>query len=156
MSPSSLVEGLLAKFCAEDPRETQLVEAFRELVALQKFDPATGKMVGPRMNLTAIAVRAKLKVKLISHEGCKLPHVRELLVDALEVLSQHSLQVQCDFLSEEVKRLRARIDRKDSAAANRVVMLHKQRTAAQPTPAGTYSAQDVRDATRLVLPMDQL
>lgn len=156
MSPIKLIDELLAGFSAQDPMEAKFVAALREVVGLQKFDSVKGQLEGPRMNLKAIATRADLPLKLISYEGCKLQATRELLMNALKLLSQYSLQVECDYLKEENRRLQARLERADSAAANRVVLLYKQKSTATPTPASVYSAQEVRDATRVVVPMDKL
>jgi hypothetical protein len=112
-------------------------------------------MRGPRLDISAIARRAELPRGLISHDGCELQDVRELIVSALELLSKYSLRVECDYLREENKRLRARLDRKDSIAANRVVSLHKEKTSQVATPKNRWSAKDVRTAVRIV-PMSEL
>ncbi|TFZ08927.1 hypothetical protein [Ramlibacter humi] len=154
MTPLSLVEDLLAKFEPVDPREEKFAQTLRELLEKRKFDDK-GKLTGPTLNLTVIAHHAGLKLKLVSHEGCALPAARELLLAAMERLSEYSLQVKCDFLDQEVKRLRARLDRYDSIYANRVVQLHKKKTQIEPTPANKYTPDDVRMAAQ-VLPMDEL
>ena len=154
MSPSDVVEELLRGFVTQEPREKKLAEALRELVARQIFD-AQGRMSGPRLDISAIARHAALSRSLVSHEGCELPAARELLLDALKLLSEYSLQVECDYLREEVKRLKARLDRQDSILANRVVALHKAKTRVEPTPTNRYSAEDVLKAVRIV-PMDEL
>ena len=150
MSPSSLAEELLAAFKPQEPREEAFVEAIRELVALHAFDSRTGKLAGPRLNIASIARRAALPRGLVSHEESELPRVRELVLAVLEKLSAYSLQIQCDFLKEENERLRARLDRYDSMAANRVVMLHKKLNAVQPTPPDKYTAEDVLAAAAII------
>ncbi len=154
MTPLSLVEGLLASFEPKDPREEKLAQTVREQLALRSFD-AEGKLVGPVLNLTAIARQANLPVKLISYEGCSLPGARALLLSVMEKLSTFSLQIERDFLKQEVDRLKARLDRYDSIHANRVVMLFKQKTQSEPTPADRYTAADVRIAAQ-VIPMDEI
>lgn len=154
MSPLSLVEDLLASFQPSEPREKKFAQTLREQLAARSFDDK-GRLVGPSLNLSVIARNSGLRLKLISHEGCELPGARELLVNAMERLSEHSLQVERDYLKEEVKRLRARLDRKDSTSANRVVLLHKKKTEIEPTPANLYTPEDIRNAAQVV-PMDEL
>lgn len=153
-SPSSVVASQLDAFMSDDPREAKLCAALRELVARQSFD-ANGRLKGPRLDISAVARQAKLSRSLVSHEGCELSGARELILDVLRLLSEYSLQVQCDYLIEEVKRLRARLDRQDSILANRVVAFHKAKTKVEPTPKNRYSAADVRNSV-VIVPMDEL
>lgn len=153
-SPSAIVASQLAAFISEDARELKFCAALRELVGRQNFD-ANWRLRGPRLDISAVAREAKLSRSLVSHEGCELPGARELILDVLRLLSEYSLQVQCDYLTEEVKRLRARLDRQDSILANRVVEFHKAKTKVEPTPKNRYSAADVRNAA-VIVPMDKL
>ena len=155
MTPLDIVSELLTGFNPQEYREEKLAQALRELVALQKFDLKTGRMCGPRLDVAAVARHAGLPRGLISHEGCKLHGARDLVVDTLGLLSEHNLQVECDYLTEENKRLKARLDRHDSAAANRVVLLHKQRSSEGVTPEKRSTPEEVRKAVRLV-PMTEL
>lgn len=154
MTPLSLVEGLLASFEAKDSREDKLIQTLRQQLGLRSFNQ-NGKLIGPVVNLTAIARQAGLPVRFISHEGCALPGARALLLDVMEKLSTYSLQIERDFLKQEVDRLKTRLARHDSAQANRVVMLFKQKTEPEPTPSDQYTAEDVRNAAQ-VIPMDQI
>lgn len=155
MSPLEVVSDVLDGFEPREPREETFVQALRELVKRQMYHVTTGKMSGPRLNIEAIARRAELPRGLISHERCELPRVRELVLDVLEQLSHHSLQVECDYLKEENKRLEARLNEKDSRRANRVVLLFKEREMEGEKPKARANAKAVREAVRVV-PMSEL
>lgn len=154
MTPLSLVEELLSQFKAADPREDKFAKALREQLATRKFD-GNGKLVGPSLNLASIARHARLPLKLVSFKDCALPGARKLLLDAMERLSEFSLQVERDYLREEVKRLKARVDSQDSILANRVVLLHKKKTEIEPTSPTRYTAEDVLNAAQ-IRPMDEI
>lgn len=154
MTPISVVEDLLANFEPREPREEKLAQALREQLTSREFD-AAGQLVGPSLSLASIARHAGLSRNLISHEKCELPGARELLVNVLERLSKHSLQVRCEYLEAEVERLKARLQRQDSIVANRVVLAHKRETAIEPTPPDKYSAKDVLNAAE-VIPMHKI
>lgn len=153
-SPSAIVASLLNSFVSDDPRTLKIATALQELVERQSFD-ANGRLKGPRLDVSAVARQAKISRTLVSHEGCELSSARELILDVLKLLSQYSLQVECDYLREEVKRLKVRLDRQDSILANRVVAFHKAKTKVEPTPKKRYSAADVRNAVEIV-PMNEL
>lgn len=155
MSPLEVVSDVLDGFEPREPREEAFVQALRELVTRQMFHVTTGKMSGPRLNIEAIARRAELPRGLISHERCELPRVRELVLDVLELLSHYSLQVECDYLKEENKRLEARLNEKDSVRANRVVLLFKEQGKEGEKPKARATAKAVREAVRVV-PMSEL
>lgn len=155
MSPLEVVSDVLEQFEPREPREETFAQALKELVTRQAFHVTTGKMSGPRLNIEAIARRADLPRGLISHEGCELPRVRELVIETLRVLSAYSLQVQCDHLREEVKRLQARLDRYDSGAANQVVLLFKEQAKDGERLRMRATAKEVREAVRVV-PMSDL
>lgn len=155
MSPLEVVSDVLERFEPREPREETFAQALRDLVTRQAFHATTGTMSGPRLNIEAIARHADLPRGLISHEGCELPRVRELVIDALRLLSNFSLQVECDYLNEENRRLRARLDRYDSAAANRVVSFFREQAKEGEKPKKRATAKAVREAVR-VLPMSEL
>ena len=155
MSPLEVVADLLERFEPGEPREETFAQALRDLVALQAFHATTGTMSGPRLNIAAIARHAGLPRGLISNEACELPRVRELVSDALKLLSNFSLQVECDYLKEENKRLQARLDRYDSGAANRVVSLFREQAKEAEKPKKRATAKAVREAV-IVLPMSEL
>lgn len=153
-SPSVVVARLLEDFVPKEPREAKFAHALQRLVARQSFD-TNKKMRGPRLDISAIARHAECSRNLVSHEGCELPGARELILDALKLLSEYSLQVECDYLKEEIKRLKVRLDRQDSILANRVVAFNKAKTKVEPTPKNRYNAEQVRKSVRIV-PMEEL
>ena len=153
-SPSLVVAKLLDNFVPQEPREAKFAHALRSLVALQNFD-ARMKLRGPRLDISAIARHAECSRSLVSHDGCELPSARELILDALRLLSEYSLQVQCDYLKEEIKHLKVRLDRQDSSLANRVVAFRKAKTNVEPTPKNRYTSEQVRKAVQIV-PMGEL
>lgn len=153
-SPLGIVASLLNSFVSDDPRALKVSAALQELVERQSFD-ANGRLNGPRLDISAVARQAKISRALVSHDGCELSSARELILDVLKLMSEFSLQVQCDYLREEVKRLKVRLDRQDSILANRVVAFHKAKTKVEPTPKKRYSAADVRNAVGIV-PMNEL
>jgi hypothetical protein len=155
MSPLDVVSDVLERFEPREPREKAFAQALRDLVTRQAFNATTGKISGPRLNIEAIARHAELPRGLISHEGCELQRVRELVIDALRLLSDFSLRVECDYLKEENKRLQARLDRYDSGAANRVVSLFREQAKEGEKPKKRATAKDVRKAV-IVLPMSKL
>jgi hypothetical protein len=149
-TPLDVVAPLLDSFAPKDPREAKLAKALKELLSRQKFVGEMAKLEGPSLSVAAVAIRAGVKRQLVSHAECTLVGARELIVETLRVLSEHSLRAECEYLKEEVKNLRASLARSDSLLANRVYALHKASTDVEPTPQGRYSASDVRKAARLL------
>jgi len=148
-SPSIVVAKLLEDFVPKESREVKFAHALRSLVAHQSFD-AKNKMRGPRLDISAIARHAECSRNLVSHEGCELPGARELILGALKLLSEYSLQVECDYLKEEIKRLKVRLDRQDSILANRVVEFRKAKTKVEPTLKGQYNTEQVLKSVQIV------
>ena len=156
MAPLKLVNELLERFQPESTDEENVVKALRELVERQKFDPGAGKLNGPRMEITSVARNAGLSSRnLISYEGCALQRARDLVIEVLGLLKEYSLQIECDFLREENKRLQARLDKQDSILANRVVALHRKNKREAATPEQTWSPEEVLKSVR-VKPMSEL
>jgi hypothetical protein len=149
MEHFKLVSEAIERFRPENEEERAVVKALRDLVELQKVDPETRKVTGPRMNIEAIARNAELSRRLISHDGCKLQRARDLVVEVLGLLKDISLQFECDFLREENKRLQDRLDKYDSAAANNVVALHRKKKRDEATPQESWSTDDVLAAVKV-------
>lgn len=152
--PLDVVTKIIDEFVPFTPRDEKIVLALRDLIIKQTFD-SCGKIVGPRLDIASISRQAGLSRNLISYEGCELQASRELILSVLKLLSQHSLQIECDYLREEVKRLQARLDRHDSILANRVVALHSAKGKLERTPSNKYSGADVRKSVSIV-PMEEL
>lgn len=145
------VREALERFRPESDEESAVLKALRELVELQKFDPERLKMTGPRVNIDAVARKAELPSRnLISYEGCRLQRARDLVLEVLWFLKDYSLQIECDFLREENKRLQERLDRYDSAAANKVVALHRKKKRDAATPQESWSTDDVLASVRVM------
>lgn len=155
MEHFKVVSDALERFQPENDEEKAVVKALRELVELQQVDLVKGHVTGPRMNIEAIARKAELSRNLISYEGCKLQRARELVLEVLGLLKDYSLQIECDFLREVNKRLQTRVDKYDSAAANKVVALHRKKKRDEATPQETWSTDEVLSSVR-VKPMSEL
>jgi hypothetical protein len=156
MEPLKPVNEALERFRPENDDEKEVVKALRELLERQKFDPEKGEVTGPRMNIEAVARKADLSSRnLISYEGCKLQRARDLVLEVLKLLKDYSLQIECDFLREENKRLLVRLDRQDSILANRVVALHRKKKREEATPQQTWSTDEVLASVK-VKPMSEL
>jgi hypothetical protein len=156
MEPSKPAIDALEQFEAESDEEKAVVRALRELVEHQEFDPEKGEVTGPRINIDAVARKAKLSTRnLISYEGCKLQRARDLVLKVQGLLKDYSLQIECDYLRQENDRLQARLKKYDSASANRVVALHRKQKRDEATSQETWSTEEVLASVN-VKPMSEL
>lgn len=97
------------------------------LVESLSFDESTGLVLGPRIDIASVARGATVSRKLISHDGCKLPECRSLILEVMNALSNANMRAELDTLKEENKRLRHRIDVMDSENANGLMPLWTNR-----------------------------
>ena len=156
MEPFKPANDAIEEFQPESAEEKAVVKALRELVEHQEFDPEKREVKGPRINIEAVARKAKLSTRnLISYEGCKLQSARDLVLEVQRLLKDYSLQIECDFLRHENDRLQARLDKYDSASANRVVALHRKQKRDEATSQETWSTEDVLASVN-VKPMSEL
>lgn len=144
MEHLKLVNDALKQFRPENDDEKAVVNALREIVQLQQFDPENGKVTGPRIDIRSVARKAELSSRnLISYEGCKLQRARELVLTVLGLLKECSLQIKCDFLQLENDHLQARLNKHDSIVANRVVALHRKKKTDEATSQEAWDTDDV-------------
>lgn len=141
----------IERFKSESDDERAVIKALRELVELQEFDAETRKVAGPRICVDAVARKAKLSTRnLISYDGCKLQRARDLVLEVLRLLKDYSLRIECDFLRLENDRLQARLDKYDSASANRVVALHRKQKRDEATSQEVWSTDDVLASVKVI------